>query len=519
MIGSSASVSTSSRCRSRPLSPGSRTSSTRHPGASGRRASRNSRALANISTLNPADVMSRRNESRMDGSSSTTKTTAPVADASAAARRGTSRRGVCSVSLTARCSERVLATIDHLEREVCPALHAAPSALRIAWSSAGPRTGFSRNAVAPFWSVRWRMSLSPCAVRMITGIRVPESARHLRRPSPPIPGICRSSTRQPVLSSEPDSRNTSADSNVSTRSPADIRRFPRDRRSDASSSTIETIRASCSVIRFAGHSPRDSLAARVLSRAEASLPYLRRVRRHGESDVPNGGVRPVGGGPKPATMRLDDRAADRQAHAHAPGFVVKNAHRAKPFFKTRASTPGNRRPDRRRGLPYLRRVSARPVLPSRSARDRAETLRRNLRDITLISSCVRATATVNEVSVVPGSGQKDQLRRQLQMKLDSIAARLYRETKVLSTEFDGGNFIDVAQGLERLEQEQLIASRLMKQARRLRGALTRLDEGEYGVCSECVARIPQKRLLAVPDAATCVVCQDRLEHYTRSARC
>jgi DnaK suppressor protein len=105
------------------------------------------------------------------------------------------------------------------------------------------------------------------------------------------------------------------------------------------------------------------------------------------------------------------------------------------------------------------------------------------------------------------------------MKLDSIAARLYRETKVLSTEFDGGNFIDVAQGLERLEQEQLIASRLMKQARRLRVALTRLDEGEYGVCSECGARIPQKRLLAVPDAATCVVCQDRLEHYTRSARC
>ena len=123
---------------------------------------------------------------------------------------------------------------------------------------------------------------------------------------------------------------------------------------------------------------------------------------------------------------------------------------------------------------------------------------------------------LNEVSVVAGSGQNDQLRRQLQMKLDSIEARLHRETEALSTEVDDGDFIDVAQGLEHQEQEQLIASRLMKQARRLRVALTRLDIGEYGVCSECGARIPPKRLLAVPDAATCVACQDRLEHNTRS---
>ena len=125
---------------------------------------------------------------------------------------------------------------------------------------------------------------------------------------------------------------------------------------------------------------------------------------------------------------------------------------------------------------------------------------------------------LNEVSVVPGSGQNDQLRHQLQMKLDSIEARLHRETEALSTEVDGGDFIDVAQGLERQEQEQLIASRLMKQARRLRVALTRLDIGEYGVCSECGARIPPKRLLAVPDAATCVACQDRLEQNTRSGQ-
>ena len=126
---------------------------------------------------------------------------------------------------------------------------------------------------------------------------------------------------------------------------------------------------------------------------------------------------------------------------------------------------------------------------------------------------------VNEITDVAGSGQKDQLRRQLKSELDSIAARLHRKTEALSTEVDGGDFIDVAQSLEHQGQEQLIASRLTEQARRLRVALTRLDDGEYGVCSECGARIPQKRLLAIPDAATCVACQDRLEHYTASAKC
>jgi DnaK suppressor protein len=49
-------------------------------------------------------------------------------------------------------------------------------------------------------------------------------------------------------------------------------------------------------------------------------------------------------------------------------------------------------------------------------------------------------------------------------------------------------------------------------------ALTRVTNGEYGVCSECGASIPPKRLLAVPDATTCVACQDRLERVGAAVR-
>src|SRR5262249_2177138 len=90
-------------------------------------------------------------------------------------------------------------------------------------------------------------------------------------------------------------------------------------------------------------------------------------------------------------------------------------------------------------------------------------------------------------------------------------ARLQAETEVANVSVVGGDFLDVAQG-ELQELARLPASRLAQRARRLQTALSRASDGQYGVCSECGAAIPRKRLLAVPDATTRVVCQERLEH-------
>ena len=124
----------------------------------------------------------------------------------------------------------------------------------------------------------------------------------------------------------------------------------------------------------------------------------------------------------------------------------------------------------------------------------------------------------DEVTEITRTGKNDRVRRLLRAELDGIAARLHREAEVPIGGVDGGNFLDVAQGVEHQELERLIASRLMEQARRLRVALTRVTNGEYGVCSECGASIPPKRLLAVPDATTCVACQDRLERVGAAVR-
>lgn len=47
--------------------------------------------------------------------------------------------------------------------------------------------------------------------------------------------------------------------------------------------------------------------------------------------------------------------------------------------------------------------------------------------------------------------------------------------------------------------------------RRLRAALPRLQEEDFGLCSECDAPIPLARLLSMPDARMCVACRERSE--------
>ena len=109
---------------------------------------------------------------------------------------------------------------------------------------------------------------------------------------------------------------------------------------------------------------------------------------------------------------------------------------------------------------------------------------------------------------------EESTRRRLQAQLDGVVQQLRLEGEIAPVAV-AGDFLDVAQGLEQQGLAQLVASRLAERARRLRSALSRLDEGEYGTCAECGEPIAPKRLLALPDARTCVACQERLERAGR----
>ena len=54
------------------------------------------------------------------------------------------------------------------------------------------------------------MSMLPCAVRKTTGSRIPRFSISRKHSSPPIPGICTSSTTTPAREGITERRNSSA---------------------------------------------------------------------------------------------------------------------------------------------------------------------------------------------------------------------------------------------------------------------------------------------------------------------
>jgi DnaK suppressor protein len=74
-----------------------------------------------------------------------------------------------------------------------------------------------------------------------------------------------------------------------------------------------------------------------------------------------------------------------------------------------------------------------------------------------------------------------------------------------------GDFFDAAQDVENRERGHLQSARLADRVRRLTRALERVRTGRYGECSECGGPIGLRRLRAIPDADTCVTCQEQIE--------
>lgn len=73
---------------------------------------------------------------------------------------------------------------------------------------------------------------------------------------------------------------------------------------------------------------------------------------------------------------------------------------------------------------------------------------------------------------------------------------------------------DVAQEHERAEESARTRGRLLVEIRALEAALERVENGTYGLCSECGEPIPEKRLLARPTAELCV--RDQAEQERRA---
>lgn len=60
-----------------------------------------------------------------------------------------------------------------------------------------------------------------------------------------------------------------------------------------------------------------------------------------------------------------------------------------------------------------------------------------------------------------------------------------------------------------------LSKRNLKTLNDIERALGRIQEGSFGECEECGEDIGEKRLMAKPDAVTCIGCAEKLEHMAR----
>jgi RNA polymerase-binding protein DksA len=62
---------------------------------------------------------------------------------------------------------------------------------------------------------------------------------------------------------------------------------------------------------------------------------------------------------------------------------------------------------------------------------------------------------------------------------------------------------------------EAIGSQELKRLKLIESALTRIQQGKYGLCMKCGKRIPQDRLEAIPYALLCIECKTAEERRNR----
>ena len=75
--------------------------------------------------------------------------------------------------------------------------------------------------------------------------------------------------------------------------------------------------------------------------------------------------------------------------------------------------------------------------------------------------------------------------------------------------------IDVASDDVDRKMLEAIGSKDMNRLKLIDSALTRIEQGKYGLCMKCGKRIPRERLQAIPYALLCIECKSDDERRNR----
>ncbi len=101
--------------------------------------------------------------------------------------------------------------------------------------------------------------------------------------------------------------------------------------------------------------------------------------------------------------------------------------------------------------------------------------------------------------------ENSELRTKLEAKKQELSARLERITANLQRGFNADSK-EMAKELEDSEVVDALGNEARQEVAKISAALLRLDNGRYGICSECFDPIDPNRIQAYPYADECIEC-------------
>ncbi len=115
--------------------------------------------------------------------------------------------------------------------------------------------------------------------------------------------------------------------------------------------------------------------------------------------------------------------------------------------------------------------------------------------------------------------QKEQYRRRLEeerqrlrQELDGLSGlRAQSDDPTLDIEAYSNHPANVGSETYEMEKNLALADNIRRQLEMTESALTRLEEGTYGICTNCGRPIDPERLEALPHATLCIDCKRQQE--------
>ena len=80
---------------------------------------------------------------------------------------------------------------------------------------------------------------------------------------------------------------------------------------------------------------------------------------------------------------------------------------------------------------------------------------------------------------------------------------------------DPKDLVDIASDDIDRKMIEALGAQELKRLKLIDSALTRIEQGKYGLCMKCGKKIPKDRLEAIPYALMCIVCKSAEERKNR----